>query len=275
MSWGDFWSKMPNQAKDFDPTGGAQAQLSSQFYEDITPEWGRAKGQLGDYQKFLATQTYGGLAGGKPEFAPATNYKQERMAGRDANDAREESIENMGISAAILAAIFGGSSLAGGGSSAGGSGGSAGGSSSFGLGTSADAGFGSTDLLGSGAYGSTGSGVFGGSGGTYGGLLSGSGAAGSGIGNVSPLAGSIGGSSYSGATTGGGGGSSWFDKLTESLGEGSGGSQGGGQQNGGYDSMLDNMLKLSPWTVARRDPARMAQLLALLKGKSQGGVLGY
>lgn len=275
MGWSDFIGKFPNQASDFDRND--LGILAEGAYEDTLPEWARASGQLGDYQRHIFNTSWTGLASGGNPLGPGymLDYEQDRNRG-DSDYATEEGLENAGMSAAILAAIFGGSSLfGGGGSSAGGSGGSAAGSggSPFSFGTSMDSGFGSMDLLGSGAYGSTGAGVSGGAGGTYGGLLSGAGGAGAGVGSTAaPLSGSIGGSSYTAPEASG----SWFDKLGElgeSMGEGMGGGQ--GQQQGGYDSILDNMLKLSPWTVAKRDPNRMAALLAMLRGQKQGGVLGY
>lgn len=250
MSVSDFFAKFPNSWSDFGTSDLARS--SGGLYEDTLPEWGRVGGQLGDYQKHLFNTSFGGMGSG---LGYNIDYEQAKQGGADSDRANEEGLENAGMSAAILAAIFGGGAL--GGSEGGG------GISTTGL---------EGTVQGSGATGTPVS--------TFGAesypLASSETMAGMGLGGTeygtsygaTPYAESV-----AGATGSGGG---FWDTLTESLGGMEGGQQGGQQSGGGgYDSILENMLKLSPWTVARRDPQRMAALLAMLRGQKQGGILGY
>jgi len=241
-----------NWLKAFDPKNMYDGDTTV-YIKDKMPNW------FGDDLKdWWAPRLTSSFTGGAL-LPTVADYQASKAEGKDSDEANKEVMRNAGYSAAVLAAIFGGGYLAGG------EGGAGSGISTTGL---------EGTVQGSGATGTPVS--------TFGGaesypLASADTMAGWGLGGTeygssytaTPYAESV-----AGATGSGGG---FWDTLTESLGGMEGGQGGGGQQSGGggYDSILENMLKLSPWTVARRDPQRMAALLAMLRGQKQGGILGY
>lgn len=243
--WRNAFGKLePKNMIEGESTDWVKGQMPNWFGDDLKDWWAPR----------LTSSFTGGLL-----LPTVADYQVGKFEGKDSDEANKETLRNAGYSAGVLAAIFGGAGALGG------EGGGSSGISTTGL---------EGTMQGSGATGTPIS--------TFGGaesypLASSETMAGMGLGGVeygsgytaTPYAESV-----AGATGGAGGG--FWDTLTESLG-GMQGGQGGGQQSGGggYDSILENMLKLSPWTVARRDPQRMAALLAMLRGQKQGGVLGY
>lgn len=113
MSWiTNAFHNLPNQWSDLD-AGSMRSKaydLTDSVYGAFTPDsW--QKGTFGDYTKHL-NQT--SMLGGNPFMAYGVDYQGRRDNGASRNDAAKEEYQNAGISAGILAAIFGGSELAGG-----------------------------------------------------------------------------------------------------------------------------------------------------------------
>ena len=99
MGWYDSVAKALNQA--FEDT----------YPEDFMGKWSPMEHYLGeDYQRHLFNTS----VGGGPIAGYGLDYQQNRNAGESSNEAFKGTTDNLGKSAAILAAIFGGSSLLGG-----------------------------------------------------------------------------------------------------------------------------------------------------------------